>query len=113
MIIRDARPEDAPFLAKYLVAGMHFYDFETEIPENKDIYLNLVDCERRTDLLYSYKDSRVAEVDGKVVGSLLSYPGDNYKELRRKSFADKRCQCDGHNAENYTHNSTKLMFFYK
>ena len=28
-----------------------------------------------------------AEVDGKVVGSLLSYPGDNYKELRRKSFA--------------------------
>ncbi len=28
-----------------------------------------------------------AKVDGKVVGSLLSYPGDNYKELRRKSFA--------------------------
>ena len=87
MIIRDARPEDAPFLAKCLIAGMHFYDFETEIPEYKDIYLDLVDCEKRTDLLYSYKDSRIAEVDGKVVGSLLSYPGDNYKELRRKSFA--------------------------
>lgn len=86
MIIRDARPEDAAFLAKCLIAGMHFYDFETEIPENKDIYLNLVDCEKRTDLLYSYKDSRIAEVDGKAVGSLLSYPGDNYKELRRKSF---------------------------
>ena len=87
MIIRDARPEDAPFLAKCLIAGMHFYDFETEIPEYKDIYFDLVDCEKRTDLLYSYKDSRIAEVDGKVVGSLLSYPGDNYKELRRKSFA--------------------------
>ena len=87
MIIRDARPEDAPFLAKCLIAGMHFYDFETEIPEYKDIYYDLVDCEKRTDLLYSYKDSRIAEVDGKVVGSLLSYPGDNYKELRRKSFA--------------------------
>lgn len=87
MLIRDATPEDAAFLAKCLIAGMHFYDFETEIPKNKDIYLNLVDCEKRTDLLYSYKDSRIAEVDGKVVGSLLSYPGDNYKELRRKSFA--------------------------
>lgn len=87
MLIRDATPEDAVFLAKCLIAGMHFYDFETEIPENKDFYLNLVDCEKRTDLLYSYKDSRIAEVDGKVVGSLLSYPGDNYKELRRKSFA--------------------------
>ena len=34
MLIRDATPEDAPFLAKCLIAGMHFYDFETEIPEN-------------------------------------------------------------------------------
>ena len=86
MLIRDATPEDAAFLAKCLIAGMHFYDFETEIPENKDIYLNLVECEKRTDLLYTYKDSRIAEVDGKVVGSLLSYPGDKYKELRRRSF---------------------------
>ena len=86
MIIRDATPEDASFLAKCLIAGMHFYDFETEIPENKDIYLNLVECEKRTDLLYTYKDSRIAEVDGKVVGSLLSYPGDKFKELRQRSF---------------------------
>ena len=88
MLIRDATPEDAAFLAKCLIAGMHFYDFETEIPEYKDIYLDLVDCEKRTDLLYSYKDSRIAEVDGKVVGSLLSYPGDNYKELRHKTFSE-------------------------
>ena len=66
---------------------MHFYDFETEIPENKDIYLNLVECEKRTDLLYTYKNSRIAEVDGVVAGSLLSYPGENYKELRTRSFA--------------------------
>ncbi|MBR5403592.1 MAG: hypothetical protein IK113_05155 [Bacteroidales bacterium] len=28
MIIRDARPEDAPFLAKCIMSGMHLYDFE-------------------------------------------------------------------------------------
>ena len=27
VIIRDARPEDAPFLAKCVMAGMHYYDF--------------------------------------------------------------------------------------
>ena len=28
--IRDARPEDAPFLAKSIMAGMHVYDFVPE-----------------------------------------------------------------------------------
>lgn len=28
MIIRDARPGDAPFLAKCIMSGMHLYDFE-------------------------------------------------------------------------------------
>ena len=36
--IRDARPSDAPFLAMIVMAGMHFYDFETEIPAQREIY---------------------------------------------------------------------------
>lgn len=86
-IIRDAVAQDAPFLAKCIMAGMHFYDFEEEMsPENRDIYNRLVDCERRTDTLYTYIHSRVAEVDGVAAGSLLSYPGDSYKELRHRTF---------------------------
>ena len=86
--IRDAGPEDAAFLAKCVMAGMHYYDFEPIKPEMEGFYQSLVDCERRTDLLYTFANSRIAEVDGKAVGSLLSYPGDNYKELRHKTFSE-------------------------
>ena len=87
-IIRDAHPEDAPFLAKCIMAGMHFYDFETDISEETRIYERLIECERRDDLLYSYRYTRIAEKDGIPVGSLLSYPGDIYQELRHKTFGE-------------------------
>ena len=41
MTIRDAIPSDATFLAKCVMAGMHFYDFESDIPENIEIYRRL------------------------------------------------------------------------
>lgn len=88
LTIRDATPADASFLAKCVMAGMHFHDFEAEIPEDRDIYEGLVGCEKREDLLYSYARTRVAEVDGKAVGSLLSYPGDIYLETRDRTFAE-------------------------
>lgn len=88
LTIRDATPADAPFLALCVMAGMHFHDFETEIPEDRDIYEGLVGCEKREDLLYSYARTQVAEVDGKAVGSLLSYPGDMYLETRDRTFAE-------------------------
>lgn len=86
--IRDARPPDAPFLAKSIMAGMHFFDFETDIPEEKDIYQRLVESEGREEWLYSYKNTRVAEVDGDIAGALLSYPGDIYRDLRHKTFTE-------------------------
>ena len=85
--IRDASPTDAPFLAQCIMAGMHFHDFETEVPKDEDIYRRLCESERRNDLLYSYIRTRVAEWDGAVAGSLLSYPGDIYKEMRHKTFS--------------------------
>ena len=88
MKIRNAEPFDAPFLAKCVMAGMHLFDFEEETPDNGELYNRLTEYERRDDLLYTYKNSRVAEVDGVVVGSLLSYPGDIYKELRHRTFIE-------------------------
>lgn len=64
MTIRDARPEDAPF--------------ETEVPQNEALYRRLIDCEQREDLLYSYKYTRMAEMDGRPAGALLSYSGEYY-----------------------------------
>ena len=88
VVIRDARPDEAPFLAKCIMAGMHFYDFETDIPEDSEIYWRLVECEGRDEWLYSYRNTRVAEADGIAVGALLSYPGDIYRDLRRKTFTE-------------------------
>ena len=73
MKIRNAEPFDAPFLAKCVMAGMHLFDFEEETPDNGELYNRLTECERRDDLLYTYKNSRVAEVDGVVVGSWLTF----------------------------------------
>lgn len=87
-IIRDARPDDAPFLAKCIMAGMHFYDFETDIPGESEIFERLIECERREDFLYSYRYTRVAEMNGTPVGSLLSYRGEIYREMRHKTFSE-------------------------
>ena len=88
LTIRDALPDDAPFLAKCVMAGMHFYDFEEEVPQESAIFERLTACEQRDDLLYSYVRTRVAEVDGVAVGSLLSYPGEIYRDLRHKTFTE-------------------------
>ena len=87
MTIRDALPSDAPFLAQCIMAGMHFYDFEGFMTDNlEDICDGITECEGRDDTLYSYTRTRVAEIDGKLVGALLSYPGDIYKDLRDRTF---------------------------
>lgn len=87
LTIRDAVPADAPFLAQCVMSGMHFYDFESEKPDATDIYESLIQCGRSEEYLYSYVRTRIAEVDGAVAGALLSYPGDDYLELRNKTFS--------------------------
>lgn len=89
MIIRSARPSDAPFLAECIFAGMHLYDFgEIVSDELADSIKNITQSERREDTLYSYSRTRIAEVDGKRAGALLSYPGELYKDLREKTFRE-------------------------
>ena len=89
LVIRDAVPQDAPFLAECIMAGMHFCDFDEVLNDDmSDILDNLTRCEAREDVLYSWKHTRVAEVDGKAVGALLSYPGEVYRELRDRTFLE-------------------------
>lgn len=85
--IREARKEDAPFLAKCILSGMHLSDF-SEYPSDyiSDTLSSLTACEKREDTLYTYKRTRVAEVNGVLAGALLSYPGALYKDLREKTF---------------------------
>ena len=87
--IRDAVPSDAPFLAKCILAGMHMYDFEEYQSDNmRDILAGLTKCEVREDTLYTFRNTRVAEVGGEPAGALLSYPGEEYLVLRERTFRE-------------------------
>ena len=87
LTIRDAKPSDAPFLAECILAGMHFYDFEDVLSDDVTEFLECItECEGREDTLYSWKNTRLAEVDGIPAGALLSYPGEWYMKLRDKTF---------------------------
>lgn len=58
---------------------MHFYDFEGFLSDDMtDLLERFAECEGREDTLYSWKHSRLAEVDGVPAGALLSYPGEYY-----------------------------------
>ncbi len=48
MIIRDARPSDAPFLAECILAGFHFADFDNLLSDDLSDFLEqLTECEGR------------------------------------------------------------------
>jgi ribosomal protein S18 acetylase RimI-like enzyme len=89
IIIRDARPSDAPFLAECILAWMHLYDFEEVVNDDlTDALENITQSEGREDTLYTYSRTRIAEVDGKPAGALLSYPGALYKDLKEKTLKE-------------------------
>ena len=64
LTIRNAEPSDAPFLAKCILAGMHFYDFEDILSDDMTDFLE-----------------RFTECEGR-------YPGELYLELRDKTFRE-------------------------
>lgn len=87
VLIRDASMADAPFIARVVLAGIDMLDIDAVLPdEQRDIYEHLVGICRMDDTLYSYLNSRIAEIDGNRVGALVAYDGARYAALRSKTF---------------------------
>ena len=87
VLLRDATVADAPFIARVVLAGIDMLDIEAEeTDEQRPILVHLMDICRMDDTLYSYKHTRVAELDGKAVGALIGYDGAQYAEMRAKTF---------------------------
>lgn len=85
--IRDATWDDAPFIARVVMAGIDMLDIDAVLPdEQRDIYEHLVGICRMDDTLYSYLNTRIAEVEGNRVGALVAYDGARYAALRSKTF---------------------------
>lgn len=85
--IRDAKLDDAPFIARVVLAGIDMLDIDAKLPdEQRAIYEHLMDICRMDDTLYSYWNTRIAVVDGNRVGALVAYDGARYAALRAKTF---------------------------
>ena len=85
--LRDATLDDAPFIARVVLAGIDMLDIDAKLPdEQRSIYEHLMDICRMDDTLYSYWNTRIAEVDGNRVGALVAYDGARYAALRAKTF---------------------------
>ena len=85
--LRDATSDDAPFIARVVLAGIDMLDINAKLPdEQRAIYEHLMEICRMDDTLYSYLNTRIAEVDGNRVGALVAYDGARYAALRAKTF---------------------------
>ncbi len=87
VLLRDATLDDAPFIARVVLAGIDMLDMDAVLPdEQRAIYEHLIEICRMDDTLYSYLNTRIAEVDGNRVGALVAYDGARYVALRAKTF---------------------------
>ncbi|MGN0190996.1 MAG: GNAT family N-acetyltransferase [Candidatus Cryptobacteroides sp.] len=81
-MIRNADKSDIPLVADCVLAAIDLYDFKGDCAEKES---TLRVCSE-SDSLYSYKGARIAEVDGKPAGCLISYDGAGYAVRRAKTF---------------------------
>lgn len=87
VLLRDASMADAPFIARVVLAGLDLLDMDEAMSEEQRPFFNhLVDICGMDDTLYSYRHTRIAEVDGMAVGALVAYDGAPYAEMRAKTF---------------------------
>ena len=85
--LRDATSDDAPFIARVVLAGIDMLDIDAKLPdEQRAIYEHLMDICSMDDTLYSYLNTSIAEIDGNRVGALVAYDGARYAALRAKTF---------------------------
>ena len=80
--IRKAVKEDALFMAERILWAIG-------VPDAKDSDAETLStvCAMK-DVLYSYENTLIAEVDGERVGIMISYDGALYSTLRVKTFSN-------------------------
>ena len=85
--LRDATLDDAPFIARVVLAGIDMLDMDAVLPnEQRAIFEHLIKICRMDDTLYSYLNTRIAEIDDNPVGALVAYDGAHYALMREKTF---------------------------
>ena len=82
ILIRDATPEDVPFVARCVLAAAGLYDYRHHSP-----MAEITEEVCSTDgTIYTYRKARIACVEGIPVGGIVAYDGATYQEARRLTF---------------------------
>ena len=85
--LRDATMDDAPFIARVVLAGIDMLDIDAVLPdEQRAIFEHLIEICCMDDTLYSYCNTRIAENEGIPIGALVAYDGAHYAGMREKTF---------------------------
>ncbi len=90
LTIRKAVKEDALFMAERILWAIGIADAkDTDIKKLSNV------CAME-DVLYSYENTLIAEVDGQPAGIMISYDGALYSALRIKTFSEvgSSMKCD-------------------
>lgn len=85
--IRPATDNDCPMIARNVLAALGWDMYKSNLSsELQNMENQLIPICRRTDTLYSWTNTIIAELDGEAVGCLVSYDGADYKTLREVTF---------------------------
>ncbi len=79
---RPATVDDATFIAR----GFHMAMLYNDTPEEQIRLFGRVICER-DDVLYSWCNTLIAEVDGIPAGMITAYDGSRYRAMRQVTMA--------------------------
>ncbi len=89
--LRPATPEDAPFIAKVMIEAIHRNALLADgalKEEYHDTFLRVMPIVLRTDTLYSWKHTTIAQMeDGTPIAGIIAYEGKDYREMRHTTFA--------------------------
>lgn len=90
IIIREATQGDALFMAERIMWAIGITN-----AKDSDIEKLSAVCAMK-DVLYSYENTLIAEIDGQPVGIMISYDGALYSTLRVKTFSEvgRSMNCD-------------------
>ena len=85
--IHPATEHDAPIIARCVLAAMEIVNIDANVPSEmlaavKNLEVATLDDAR----LYSCRNSIIAEIAGEAVGCLISYSGDRYAAMRKRTF---------------------------
>ena len=84
IIIRQARKEEASQIAElFLMAWPVDEIIESNGLTHEQLYESITLIAANEETIYSYENTLVAEIDGKVVGAMCAYDGADYQRLKQ------------------------------